>query len=74
MVMPDVIVLVGISLITLNANARLLLFHCDKLYTLCFSTGFSSKYSTYSFQDDSAKEIVHFELVEVLQNVVFVYD
>ncbi|XP_078020968.1 uncharacterized protein LOC117272855 [Epinephelus lanceolatus] len=33
----------------------------------CDSPGFSSKYSTYSFQDDATKEIVHFELVEVTE-------
>ncbi|XP_056099072.1 uncharacterized protein LOC130077763 [Rhinichthys klamathensis goyatoka] len=33
----------------------------------CDSPGFSSKYSTYSFQDDVSKEIVHYELVQVTE-------
>ncbi|XP_077065543.1 uncharacterized protein LOC143718343 [Siphateles boraxobius] len=31
------------------------------------SPGFSSKYCTYSFQDDATKEIIHFELVQVTE-------
>lgn len=30
-----------------------------------FPKGYSCKYSTYSFQDDATKEILHFELVQV---------
>ncbi|XP_063074114.1 uncharacterized protein LOC134464652 isoform X2 [Engraulis encrasicolus] len=33
----------------------------------CDSPGFSAKYSTYSFQSDTTKEIVHFELVQVTE-------
>ena len=34
---------------------------------ICCPTGFSSKYSTYSFQDAS-KEIVHYEFVKINMN------
>ncbi|KAI2667129.1 11S globulin [Labeo rohita] len=33
----------------------------------CDSPGYSCKYSTYSFQDDATKEILHFELVQVTE-------
>ncbi|KAM4567181.1 uncharacterized protein PAE49_010598 [Odontesthes bonariensis] len=51
-----------------------LLQHCASGHTIdlcgdarCDSPGFSSKYSTYSFQDDTTKEIVHVELVQVTE-------
>ena len=55
-VMPDVTALVSILFILPNVST-----YCN------FTSKFSSKYSTYSFQDNGTKEIVHFELVEVIQ-------
>lgn len=34
-------------------------------------SGYSAKYSTYSFQDDATKEIMHFELVQVNQHTSY---
>lgn len=38
---------------------------CADYTYLSYVSGFSSKYSGYSFQDDSTKLIIHFELVQV---------
>lgn len=37
----------------------------DILLMKSYSTGYSAKYTTYSFQDDETKKIAHFELVQV---------
>ena len=42
------------------------------IHVYVFPTGYSSKYGTYSFQDDATKEIVHYELVQVNYQMILV--
>ena len=44
------------------------------IHVFVLSTGYSSKYGTYSFQDDATKEIVHYERVQVNNQVIIVWN
>lgn len=65
-VMQGVIALVRIIIPLTLGDFELILFSVIFTYWYYVSPkGYSSKYSTYSLQDDATKEIVYFELVQV---------